>query len=213
MSDTSETERRSALLVVDVQPDFLPGGRLAVAEGDEILGGVSTLMESDAFDVVVATQDWHPPGHTSFATSHPGREPFDTIPLHGHDQVLWPEHCIQGTPGAELAAGLPWKRAHLILRKGTNPETDSYSGFRNNWGPDGTRPDTGLAGYLRGRGIRRVTICGLARDVCVRWTAEDAVDAGFETELRWDLSRSVDPEGDPALRDTLDDHGVTILEG
>lgn len=200
----------TALLVVDIQPDFLPGGRLAVSEGDRILPGVTQLMKDDGFDLVVATQDWHPPGHVSFASGHDGREPFETMTLHDHEQVLWPDHCVQGTRGAELVTGLPWNRAAAIIRKGMDPRVDSYSGFRNNWGPDGTRPDTGLAGYLRERGIQRVIVCGLARDVCVRWTAEDSVDAGFDTTLVWDLSRSVDPSADDELRSALSDHGVHL---
>lgn len=203
--------RHTALLVIDVQPDFLPGGRLAVGEGDRILPGVRALMESDSFPVKVATQDWHPPQHASFASNHSGAEPFDVIQLHGHDQVLWPDHCVQGTPGAELHSELPWGRVHAVIRKGTDPRVDSYSGFRNNRGPTGERPPTGLAGYLREREIEDVVICGLARDFCVGWTAEDAVDAGFHTALVWDLTRSVDPSGDGELRSKLADQGVRIV--
>jgi nicotinamidase/pyrazinamidase len=158
----------------------------------------------------VATQDWHPPDHASFASNHPDGEPFQTIQLHGHEQILWPDHCVQGTPGAELHPGLPWKRVDAVIRKGVDPRVDSYSGFRNNWGPGGDRPPTGLAGYLRERDVERVVICGLARDFCVRWTAEDAVDAGFETILLWKLGRSVDPSGDDELRETLAGQGVQI---
>lgn len=201
---------RTALIVVDMQPDFLPGGNLAVGEGDAILPGVTRLMESKAFAVQVGTQDWHPPDHASFASNHAGGEPFQTVQLHGHDQILWPDHCVQGRPGAELVPGLPWNRVDAVIRKGVDPRVDSYSGFRNNWGPEGDRPPTGLAGYLRERDVGRVVICGLARDFCVRWTAEDAVDAGFETILLWDLSRSVDPSGDDELRHTLEAHGVRI---
>lgn len=202
--------RPTALLIVDVQPDFLPGGHLAVGEGDQILPGVRRLMESDAYSVKVATQDWHPPEHVSFASNHAGAEPFQVIPLHGHDQVLWPDHCIQGTAGAELHPDLPWKEVHAVIRKGTDPRVDSYSGFRNNWGPKGDRPTTGLAGYLKERGVDAVVVCGLARDYCVRWTAEDAAEAGFQTTLVWDLTRSVDPEGDEALREELKRQGIHI---
>jgi len=202
---------RTALLVIDVQPDFLPGGRLAVGEGDRILPGVRALMESDGFPVRIATQDWHPPEHVSFASNHSGVEPFDVIQLHDHDQVLWPDHCVQGTPGAELHPELPWERVHAVIRKGMDPHVDSYSGFRNNWGPGGDRPPTGLAGYLREREVEEVLICGLARDFCVGWTAEDAVDGGFRTTLVWDLSRSVDPSGDNELRRKLSERGVGIL--
>ncbi|TVR64017.1 MAG: bifunctional nicotinamidase/pyrazinamidase [Gemmatimonadales bacterium] len=208
---THKGQGPTALLVVDVQPDFLPGGRLAVAEGDRILPGIRHLMKSGTFDVQVATQDWHPPAHASFASAHPGREPFEVIQLHGHEQVLWPDHCIQGSPGAELHSALPWTRVDAVIRKGTDPTVDSYSGFRNNWGPGGRRPLTGLEGYLRERGIQRVVVCGLARDYCVRWTAEDAAAAGFDTVMVWDLTRSVDPSGDEALRSELEGAGVHIV--
>ena len=203
---------RAVLLLVDIQPDFVPGGALPVEGGDEILEPVARLMEEGPFRLQVATQDWHPPGHVSFASQHPGRGPMDVIELHGHDQTLWPDHCVQGTDGAELHPHLPWDRVEAVLRKGTSRESDSYSGFRNNWGPGGERRPTGLAGYLREREIERVYVCGLARDVCVRWTAEDAADAGFETWVLWDLCRSVDPSGDGALRTALDERGVGILD-
>lgn len=205
--DTAAT----ALIVVDVQPDFLPGGRLAVSEGDRILPGIRRLMESSTFHLQVATQDWHPPGHASFASTHQGRTPLETIQLHGHQQVLWPDHCVQGSPGAELHPDLPWIRVDAVIRKGTDPAVDSYSGFRNNWGPGGDRPPTGLEGYLRERGIQRVVVCGLARDYCVRWTAEDAAAAGFDTTMVWDLTRSVDPSGDDRLREELETAGVRLV--
>jgi nicotinamidase/pyrazinamidase len=199
-----------ALLIVDVQPDFLPGGALAVEEGDLILDGIRRLMESGAFHLQVATQDWHPADHASFASNHEGGEPFDTVRLHGHDQALWPDHCVQGTPGAELHDALPWNRVSAVIRKGMDPRVDSYSGFRNNWGPGGERPSTGLAGYLRDRGVESVYLCGLARDYCVRWSAEDAAEAGFRTVFLWDLTRSVDPSGDEVLREHLTSLGVEI---
>jgi nicotinamidase/pyrazinamidase len=202
-----------ALIVVDMQPDFLPGGRLAVREGDQVLDGIAEILRSEDFAVKVATQDWHPPAHVSFASNHQGREPMETIELHGHEQVLWPDHCVQGSPGAALLAELPWDSVDAIIRKGVDPAVDSYSGFRNNWGPDGSRPSTGLAGFLRDRGVSGVVVCGLARDFCVRWTAEDAVEAGFHTTLRWDLSRSVDPTGDGELRVELEKLGVRIRGG
>lgn len=202
----------SALLVVDVQPDFLPGGALAVDEGNLVLSGIGRLMASDRFALQVATQDWHPPDHTSFASSHPGRKPFETISLHGHDQVLWPDHCVQGTEGARLHPDLAWERVAAIVRKGMDRDVDSYSGFRNNWGPAGDRPSTGLAGYLRERGVESVYLCGLARDYCVRWSAEDAHEAGFDTVVLWDLTRSVDPSGDGELRASLEGRGVRIVE-
>lgn len=154
--------QHSVLLLVDIQPDFMPGGALAVEGGAEIVAPVRRLMESDRFGLLVATQDWHPPGHISFASSHPGRKPFETLELHVQPQTLWPDHCVQGSAGARLYAELPWDRVAAIIRKGMDPQTDSYSGFRNNWNANGERPATGLAGYLRERGIREVYVCGLA---------------------------------------------------
>lgn len=214
MSDDDRTtpNRSPALLLVDIQPDFMPGGKLAVEEGDRILPGVRRLMESDLFGLQVATQDWHPPDHRSFASNHDGGEPFDEVTLHGHPQILWPDHCVQGTPGAALHPDLPWDRVAAILRKGLDPQVDSYSGFRNNWGPDGTRPRTGLAGFLEERGADHLVVCGLARDVCVRWTVQDALDAGFQVTLAWDLTRSVDPSGDEELRASLSDRGARIID-
>jgi nicotinamidase/pyrazinamidase len=133
----------TALLLVDLQHDFMPGGALAVTGDDEILRPIRSALDEDLFGVVVATQDWHPPKHVSFASRHPGRKPFDTISLHGHEQVLWPDHCIAGTPGAELCRDLAWERVSAIIRKGANPDVDSYSGFRNNWDERRRRPPTG----------------------------------------------------------------------
>lgn len=201
----------TALLLVDVQPDFLPGGALAVEDGNEILEPIRALIERDPFSLYVATQDWHPPGHVSFASSHEDREPLELIPLHGHEQTLWPDHCVQGTPGAELQPGLPWERVSAIIRKGTDAATDSYSGFRNNWNPDGERPTTGLAGYLEERGVRTVVLCGLARDYCVKWSAEDAAAAGFRALVLWDLTRPVDPSSDDEVQRDLERSGVEVV--
>ncbi len=213
MTETVRVDRRgSALLVVDVQRDFLPGGSLAVPDGDRILRPLAALMMADLFAVQVATQDWHPPDHVSFATTHPGRRPGDAIDLHGHPQQLWPDHCIQGSPGAALYSDLPWERASAIVRKGTEAGLDSYSAFRNNWNAEGRRPPTGLAGYLRELGVTSVFVSGLARDVCVRWTAEDAVQAGFETLVVRDLTRSVDPSGDAELEEVLASRGVRFVD-
>jgi nicotinamidase/pyrazinamidase len=203
--------QHSVLLVVDVQPDFLPGGALPVDHGDEVLKPIRGLLSRDLFPLYVATQDWHPRGHASFASSHPGRQPFDTMTLHGHEQTLWPDHCVQGTPGARLHDDLPWERMSAIIRKGSEPDVDSYSGFRNNWNAAGTRPPTGLAGYLREREVRDVIICGLARDFCVKWSAEDAVADGFRTIVLWDLTRPVDPASDARVRGDLEAAGVEII--
>ncbi len=203
---------RSALLLVDIQPDFMPGGGLPVADGDAILEGIRKLMESDLFGLQAATQDWHPAEHVSFAGNHEGHRPMDAIELHGHEQILWPDHCVQGTPGAELHPALPWTRISVVVRKGMTPDADSYSGFRNNFNADGERPSTGLAGYLRERGVETVYVCGLARDVCVQWTAEDAVELGFEVVYLWDLTRAVDPSKDDGVRASLQAKGVRIAD-
>jgi nicotinamidase/pyrazinamidase len=202
---------KTALLLVDLQPDFMPGGALPVEEGDLILWSIRDLMERDLFGAYVATQDWLPPAHKSFASSHAGSRPFDVIELHGKPQTLWPDHCLQRSPGATLHPRTPWEKVAVIVRKGLELDVDSYSGFRNNWDRHGERPSTGLAGYLRERSIGAVFVCGLARDVCVKWTAEDAVAAGFETTLLWDLSRPVDPESNAAVHRDLARLGVRIL--
>jgi nicotinamidase/pyrazinamidase len=202
----------AALIVVDVQPDFMPGGALACHEGDAIVPGIDRLLRSRAFPHVVATQDWHPAGHASFASSHPGRAPFEQITLHGQPQTLWPDHCVQGTPGAALHPAIDWSALDAVIRKGSDAAVDSYSGFRENHGPAGTRPSTGLAGWLRERGVDEVFVCGLARDVCVLWTAQDAVELGFRASLLWDLSRPVTPASDDATRATLQAMGIALVD-
>ena len=177
------------LLVVDVQNDFCPGGKLAVPAGDEVVPLVNQLGER--FQHVVLTQDWHPPGHRSFASAHPGRQPFETIAFPYGPQVLWPDHCAQGTPGAEFHAGLKVPRAQLVIRKGYRRDIDSYSAFYEN---DHKTP-TGLAGYLRERGLARVFVVGLALDFCVRYSAEDAHRCGFEVVVVEDACRGIDVGG------------------
>jgi nicotinamidase/pyrazinamidase len=202
---------KSALLVVDLQPDFMPGGALPVAEGDRIVLPACGIARSGVFRVILATQDWHPTGHVSFASSHAGRRPFDVIDLYGHPQTLWPDHCVQGTAGAEIHSALPMNAVAAIIRKGTDPLCDSYSGFRNNWNSKSERPQTGLAGYLKDLGITDVFLCGLARDFCVKWSAEDAAAAGFRTWVLWDLTRPVDPSSDEKVRSDLVSRGVHII--
>ena len=180
---------RDVLLVVDVQNDFCPGGNLAVARGNEVVPAVNRIAAR--FAHVVLTQDWHPLGHRSFASSHPGRKPFDTVQLAYGPQVLWPDHCVQGTRGAELRGDLRIPRAQLVLRKGCNPQIDSYSAFYEN----DRRTATGLAGYLRERGIERVCVAGLAYDFCVRYSCEDAMRAGFEAVVVADACRAIDADG------------------
>ncbi|WP_266170475.1 bifunctional nicotinamidase/pyrazinamidase [Dyella subtropica] len=203
---------RAALILVDVQPDFMPGGSLACHEGDAIVPGIRHLLEKRVFRYVVATQDWHPQGHVSFASSHAGRKPFDRIPLYGHAQTLWPDHCVQGTPGAALHPAINHSLVDKIVRKGSDPKVDSYSGFRENYGPHGTRGPTDLAEWLRSHGVDELYICGLARDVCVLWTAQDAVGLGFKTHVLWDLTRPVTPDTDIATRARLDQLEVDVLE-
>jgi nicotinamidase/pyrazinamidase len=210
MAITLDRER-SALLVVDLQPDFIPGGALPVGGGDEIVSPIADLMVAGLFELIVAAQDWHPRDHVSFASNYRGRNAFERIELYGHEQILWPDHCIQGTAGAELHPGMPWARAAAIIRKATDAAIDSYSALRNNWDAKGNRPPTGLAGYLKNRGVKQIFICGLARDFCVRWTAEDAVQEGFQVNVIWDLCRSLEPERDDLLRHELSANGVRIV--
>ena len=202
----------TALIVVDVQPDFMPGGPLACHEGNAIVPGINALLKTRVFSHVVATQDWHPAGHISFASSHTGSKPFDQIDLYGQPQTLWPDHCVQDTEGATLHASVDWSSLDAVIRKGNHPGVDSYSGFRENHGPNGERPSTGLAGWLSERGVDEVYVCGLARDVCVLWTAQDAVDLGFRTRVAWDLCRPVTPDTDADTRATLLARGIAIVE-
>lgn len=202
----------SALVIVDVQPDFMPGGALACAEGDAILPGIAWLLAQHAFGHVVATQDWHPARHVSFASCHPPHQPFEAIELYGHSQTLWPDHCVQRSEGAALHPAIDWSPCDVIIRKGTDPRTDSYSAFRNNIGPDGHRPATGLAGWLRDRGVSDVYVCGLARDVCVLWTAEDAVAAGFRTHFLWPLTRPVTFDTDADVLARLAALEIAVIE-
>jgi len=200
-----------ALLVVDLQHDFLPGGALAVPAGDSIVEPIARCTRR--FTTVVATQDWHPPGHVSFASTHPGAAPYSVKELPQGPQELWPDHCVRGTAGAALHPGLPHAALTLILRKGTRQDVDSYSAFRENVGPDGARPSTGLAGWLRERGVSRVYVCGLALDFCVRATAIDAAEAGFETFVLEDLSRAVFPEKMAQTNAQLEAAGVHLAHG
>lgn len=178
-----------ALIVIDVQNDFCPGGALAVPGGDEIVKGINDLMSD--FEAVVLTQDWHPAGHSSFASSHAGKAPYDMIEMPYGPQVLWPDHCVQGTEGAAFHGALNTDRADLIVRKGYNPEIDSYSAFFEN---DQTTP-TGLEGYLRTRGLTDLTMVGLATDFCVNFSAVDAAKLGFDVTVLESLCRAIDLDG------------------
>ncbi len=194
-----------ALIVIDVQNDFCPGGALAVPEGDQIVPGINALMAD--FDAVVLTQDWHPAGHSSFASSHSGKAPYEMINLPYGPQVLWPDHCIQGTSGAAFHESLLADPADLIIRKGFNPDIDSYSAFFEN---DHKTP-TGLEGYLRTRGITTLTMVGLALDFCVNFSAVDAANLGFAVTVRQDLCRAIDLDGSlAAAQEGMQAAGVTL---
>lgn len=179
----------NALVLVDLQKDFLPGGALAVEQGDRVVPIANELAAR--FPIVVATQDWHPPDHQSFAVSHPGRRPGDEIDLHGLSQVLWPVHCVQGTRDAALHDDLHAPQAQLVIRKGFHREVDSYSAFVE----ADRRTSTGLAAYLKARGIARLFLCGLATDYCVAWSALDARTEGFEVTVVEDACRAIDLNG------------------
>ncbi|EPX77316.1 bifunctional nicotinamidase/pyrazinamidase [Litoreibacter arenae] len=178
-----------ALIVIDVQNDFCPGGALAVTGGDEIINPINDLMEE--FRVVILTQDWHPAGHSSFASSHDGAAPFSITQMPYGPQVLWPDHCVQGSQGAAFHAALKTDPAQVVIRKGFNPLVDSYSGFFEN---DHATP-TGLEGYLRTRGVSKLTIVGLALDYCVNFTAVDGAKLGFEVTVETALCRAIDLDG------------------
>jgi len=207
MAGTLSLTAHDVLIAVDVQNDFCPGGRLAVPGGDEIVPAINRLAEK--FPHVVLTQDWHPPAHLSFASSHPGRKPFETIAAPYGPQELWPDHCVQNTPGAEFRRDLLAPRAELILRKGYRREIDSYSAFYEN---DHTTP-TGLAGYLKERGLTRVFLAGLAFDFCVRFSAEDARRCGFAAVVIADACRGIDLDGSvAATRRRLAELGAAVID-
>jgi nicotinamidase/pyrazinamidase len=197
---------RDVLLIVDLQNDFCPGGSLAVPLGDEIVPAVNRLAAD--FPHVILTQDWHPRGHASFASSHPGKQPFETVEAPYGQQILWPDHCVQGTTGAAFHPNLEAPHAELIVRKGFRSAIDSYSAFREN----DRRTPTGLTGYLRERGFERLSLCGLATDFCVFFSAIDGREAGFEVTLVANACRGIDVDGSlaRAMR-SMSEAGVTLL--
>jgi nicotinamidase/pyrazinamidase len=198
---------RDVLLIIDVQNDFCPGGALAVPHGDEIVPVINRLAAD--FAHVILTQDWHPRGHASFASSHPGRQPFETIEVAYGSQILWPDHCVQGTAGAAFHAGLDVPHAELVLRKGFRSAIDSYSAFREN----DQRTPTGLASYLKERGFERVTACGLATDFCVFFSAINGREAGFDVAVVTSACRGIDVDGSlgRAMR-SMQEAGVVLLD-
>lgn len=183
-----------ALIIVDVQNDFLPGGALAVPQGDQVIARINAVQVD--YDLVVATQDWHPAAHGSFASNHPDAQVLETVDLNGLTQVLWPDHCVQGTLGAALALELDQQGVAAIFRKGMDPKVDSYSGFFDN----AQLHSTGLADYLKGKGVTKVAVCGLAADYCVFYTARDALELGFEVEILTSATRPIDPQGWEEIR-------------
>ena len=197
--------------VIDVQPTFMPGGELPVPDGDAVVPAINRLL-AGPFAHAFATQDWHPPGHLSFASAHPGRAPFDVVRLAYGDQTLWPDHAIQGSPGAALHPDLDTRRVELIVRKGFRPGIDSYSGFHEN-----DRSTTGLHAWLQARGVRRLFLAGLATDFCVGWTAEDAAALGYAVVVIADSCRGIDVPGDgggsvAATRRRLVERGVVFAD-
>lgn len=193
-----------ALILVDIQNDFLPGGALAVPRGDEIIAAANRLQER--FGLVVATQDWHPAGHASFASSHPGKNVYDAVVIDGVEQILWPDHCVQGSKGAELARAFNTDRVEAIFRKGTDPGIDSYSAFYDN----ARRKSTGLEGYLKWKKVDRVFLAGLAADFCVSYSIMDALAMGFGAVLVKDATRAISEEGFRAAEKAILARGGTI---
>ena len=197
-----------ALLVIDVQNDFCPNGALAVAGGDTIVQPINAVM--DKFNIVILTQDWHPSDHKSFASSHENKNPFDTVEMSYGDQVLWPDHCIQGSMGARFHPDLNHTRADVIIRKGSNPEVDSYSAFYEN---DKVTP-TGLHGYLKNREVSKLTLVGLATDYCVAFSALDAEKLGYAVTVRLDMARGIDSDGSLNVAlDKMSKAGVNLVNG
>ena len=197
---------KTALLVIDVQNDFCPGGALQVAGGNEIITGIN--QEMTKYDYIILTQDWHPKGHSSFATSHDGGKPLDVIEMPYGDQVLWPDHCVQGSHGAEFHSELNTARANAVIRKGSNPLIDSYSAFFEN---DRKTP-TGLHGYFRSLEIKKINLVGLATDFCVNYSAQDAAKLGYKVSVFEKMCRPIDINGSLALaRTEMRECGVELI--
>lgn len=194
-----------ALLLVDVQNDFMPGGSLEVPHGDLIVPLINRLQKY--FNLVVATQDWHPQNHKSFASNYANKNPFEEIDLNGMTQTLWPDHCLQGSKGAEFHPGLEVNKIAAIFRKGMDPEIDSYSGFYDN----GHQVSTGLSGYLKEKGVTELHFCGLAADICVYYTIKDSLKEGFSATLIEDASRPLSIDAFTSIKSELRKVGVRII--
>lgn len=195
-----------ALIVVDIQNDFLQGGSLAVQGGNEIIPVINSIQEK--FDLVVATQDWHPKGHKSFASQHSNKSVYDKIDLNGIEQVLWPDHCVQGTVGAEISSELNQNKIEAIFRKGMNTTIDSYSGFYDN----GKLKCTGLGDFLKGRGVKEIFVCGLAADYCVYFTAKDALELGFTSTIIENATKAIDVSNFENIKRNFIQSGGNIIE-
>ncbi|MHA1264709.1 MAG: bifunctional nicotinamidase/pyrazinamidase [Candidatus Helarchaeota archaeon] len=207
-----ELSSSDVLIIVDIQNDFLPGGALAVANGDEIIetvNKISAIFHKRNLKIVL-TQDWHPPHHASFASNHPGKEPFEEFSAEGIGPILWPDHCIQGKKGAEFSSLLNTETADAIIRKGVHPEVDSYSAFLEN----DKKTETGLAGYLKSLNIKRIFLCGLALDYCVYFSAMDAKKMGFEVYVILDLTKGIDdpPESIATSLETMTKEGIKFVK-
>ena len=194
-----------ALIIVDVQNDFLENGSLAVPNGNQIIPIINEIQND--FDLIVVTQDWHPSDHKSFAKEHPGKKEFETIDLNGLEQVLWPVHCVQGSFGAEFHQELNTNSVEAIFRKGMDPEIDSYSGFFDN----GKRKNTGLFGYLKDRNVSEIFVCGLAADFCVYFTAQDALDLGFQTTILKEATKPINEENWKIIQKKFQENGGEII--
>lgn len=195
-----------ALIIVDIQNDFLPGGALAVKNGDSVIPVINKIQND--FDLVVATQDWHPADHKSFASMHPGKKIFDEIILNGLPQVLWPDHCVQETIGAQFSSLLSTKKIEAIFRKGMDPNIDSYSGFFDN----GKKKATGMGDYLKGRGITQIFVTGLAADYCVNFTALDGLELGFQSTIITDATLPIDEENFKITMKIFTSRGGTLIK-
>jgi nicotinamidase/pyrazinamidase len=193
------------LVIIDVQNDFTPGGSLEVPGGDKIITIINAIQHK--FDLVIATQDWHPQNHVSFASNHDGKKPFDKIEWHGMEQILWPDHCVQNSNGAEFHPELNLEKVEAIFRKGMDRKIDSYSGFYDN----GHEKDTGLAGYLHGRKANNLWFCGLAADFCVQFSINDALDEGFSATLIEDATRPIDAGEFKRIKQELTKKGCKII--
>lgn len=193
------------LIIVDVQNDFTPGGSLEVPEGDKIVPIINEIQED--FDLIIATQDWHPEDHSSFASNHKNKEPFDKIEWKGQDQILWPDHCVQGSKGAEFHPDLEMNKVEAIFRKGMDTDIDSYSGFYDN----GHEKNTGLTGYLKERKAKDLYFVGLAADICVQFSIKDAIKEGYRATLIEDATRAIDDDDWKKIKSELKDQGCNMI--